>query len=126
VVLLIAASLSVQQVKEYAAYAKEIGLEVLLEIHDENELNHICNEVNLIGVNNRSLKTFEVDINTSLRLLPLMPKEKLAISESGLSSIQSIKTLHNAGFKGFLMGEAFMKTPQPHQQLQELLHNLAN
>lgn len=126
VVLLIAASLSVQQVKEYAAYAKEVGLEVLLEIHDENELNHICNEVNLVGVNNRSLKTFEVDINTSLRLLPLIPKEKLAISESGLSSIQSIKTLHNAGFKGFLMGEAFMKTPQPHQQLQELLHNLTN
>lgn len=124
VILLIAASLSIQQVQEYAAYAKEIGLEVLLEIHNENELNHICNQVDVVGVNNRSLKTFEVDINTSLRLLPLIPSNKIPISESGLSATQSIQKLQAAGFKGFLMGEAFMKHPQPQQQLNHLLTEL--
>jgi indole-3-glycerol phosphate synthase len=126
VLLLIAASLSVQQAHEYAAYAKEIGLEILLEIHEESELKHISKDVDLVGVNNRSLKTFEVDINTSLKLLPLIPSNKIPISESGLSSIQNIKTLHQAGFKGFLMGEAFMKHSKPQIELQNLLSNLAS
>lgn len=126
VILLIAASLSVQQVNEYATFAKELGLEVLLEIHDETELKHICKEVDIVGVNNRSLKTFEVDINTSLKLLPYIPSDKIPISESGLSSIQNIKTLKNAGFKGFLMGEAFMKHQQPQIHLHQLLNDLVS
>ena len=113
VILLIAACLTIQQVKEFAACAKEIGLEVLLEIHNEEELKHICDEVDFVGVNNRNLKTFEVDINTSLRLIKQIPNDKLAIAESGISNVDTIITLKQAGFKGFLIGENFMKESDP-------------
>jgi len=113
VILLIAACLSKQQVNEFASLSKELGLEVLLEIHNEEELDHICDAVDFVGVNNRNLKTFEVDINTSLQLFPLIPKDKLAIAESGISNVDTIVTLRNAGFKGFLIGENFMKEPDP-------------
>lgn len=121
VILLIAASLSVRQVNDYAAQAKSLGLEVLLEVHEEEELNHICEYVDIVGVNNRSLKTFEVDVQTSLQLLPLIPKNKIPISESGLSSIENLKMLQKAGFKAFLMGEAFMKHQNPAQELKNLM-----
>lgn len=113
VILLIAACLSVQQVKEFAALSKELNLEVLLEIHNEEELEHICDDVDFVGVNNRNLKTFEVDIDTSLQLFPHIPKEKLAITESGISNTDTIVTLKQAGFKGFLIGENFMKQTDP-------------
>lgn len=113
VILLIAANLSVQQVKELASEAKALGLEVLLEIHNEEELGHICAEVDCVGVNNRNLKTFEVDIQTSLRLIKQMPVDKPAIAESGISNVDTIVTLKNAGFKGFLIGENFMKQALP-------------
>jgi len=113
VILLIAACLTPTQVKEFAALSKELGLEVLLEIHNEEELEHICDEVDFVGVNNRNLKTFEVDINTSLQLFPHIPKDKLAIAESGISNTNTIVTLKEAGFKGFLIGENFMKQPDP-------------
>lgn len=113
VILLIAACLSPAEVKQLAAFTKTIGLEVLLEIHNEEELDHICDEVDLVGVNNRNLKTFEVDINTSLNLINKIPKDKPAIAESGISNPQTIVSLKNAGFKGFLIGETFMKEPDP-------------
>jgi len=113
VILLIAACLTPTQVKEFAALSKELGLEVLLEIHNEEELEHICNDVDFVGVNNRNLKTFEVDINTSLQLFPHIPKDKFAIAESGISNTDTIVTLKQAGFKGFLIGENFMKQPDP-------------
>lgn len=113
VILLIAANLSQSQVKELAAEAKELGLEVLLEIHNEEELGHICHDVDFVGVNNRNLKTFEVDINTSLRLVQQIPADKPAIAESGISNVDTIVTLKNAGFKGFLIGENFMKQVSP-------------
>jgi len=113
VILLIAACLTPTQVKEFAALSKELGLEVLLEIHNEEELEHICDEVDFVGVNNRNLKTFEVDINTSLQLFPHIPKDKLAIAESGISNTDTIVTLRQTGFKGFLIGENFMKQPDP-------------
>ncbi len=113
VILLIAACLSQQQVKQLATTARQLELEVLLEIHNEEELANICDEVNMIGVNNRNLKTFEVDINTSLNLITLLPKEKPAIAESGISNVNAIKALRNAGFKGFLIGENFMKNNDP-------------
>jgi indole-3-glycerol phosphate synthase len=113
VILLIAANLSVQQVKELAAEAKELELEVLLEIHNEEELGHICHDIDFVGVNNRNLKTFEVDINTSLRLIQQIPANKPAIAESGISNVETIVTLKNAGFKGFLIGENFMKQASP-------------
>lgn len=113
VILLIAACLAPQQVKEFAALSKELGLEVLLEIHNEDELAHICDDVDFVGVNNRNLKTFNVNINTSLQLFPHIPKDKLAISESGISNVDTIVMLKQAGFKGFLIGENFMKEEDP-------------
>lgn len=113
VVLLIAACMSKSEVKKMAAYAKSLGLEVLLEIHNENELDHICDEVDMIGVNNRDLKTFKVDINASLELINKIPTSKPAIAESGISDAETIVTLKQAGFKGFLIGEMFMKEADP-------------
>jgi indole-3-glycerol phosphate synthase len=113
VILLIAAILTPQQVKDFALEAKLIGLESLLEIHDETELDHICPEVDMIGVNNRNLQTFEVSIDTSLRLIRHLPKDKPAVSESGISNVNSIVTLRQAGYKGFLIGEHFMRQPDP-------------
>jgi len=113
VILLIAACLTVQEVKQFAALAKGLGLEVLLEIHNEEELAHICADIDFVGVNNRNLKTFEVSIDTSLQLINKIPTEMLAIAESGISNVDTIVTLHQAGFKGFLIGENFMKEPDP-------------
>ncbi|OIQ95165.1 indole-3-glycerol phosphate synthase [mine drainage metagenome] len=113
VILLIAACLTVQEVKQFASLAKRLGLEVLLEIHNDEELGHICDDVDFVGVNNRNLKTFVVDIDTSLHLINKIPTGKLAIAESGISNVDTIVTLHNAGFKGFLIGENFMKEPNP-------------
>jgi indole-3-glycerol phosphate synthase len=113
VILLIAACLSPQEVKQLALFTKTIGLEVLLEVHNEEELAHICDEVDLVGVNNRNLKTFEVDINTSLELIGKIPADKPAVAESGISNVETIVTLRKAGFKGFLIGETFMKEPDP-------------
>lgn len=113
VILLIAACLSVGEVKSLAAAAKKLGLEVLLEIHNDEELGHICDEVDMVGVNNRNLKTFEVSIDTSLGLINKMPREKPAIAESGISEVDTIVTLRQAGFRGFLIGENFMKHADP-------------
>ena len=113
VILLIAACLGVAEVKSLAAYARSIGLEVLLEIHNEEELAHICDEVDMVGVNNRNLKTFEVSINTSIELSSMIPADKLKISESGISQVENILELKKHGYKGFLIGENFMKAPDP-------------
>ena len=113
VILLIAACLTPQEVKQLALFTKTIGLEVLLEVHNEEELGHICDEVDMVGVNNRNLKTFEVDINTSLELIGKIPSDKPAVAESGISNVETIVTLKKAGFKGFLIGETFMKEPDP-------------
>ncbi len=113
VILLIAACLTKTEVKNLASAAKRLGLEVLLEIHNEEELDHICDEVDLVGVNNRNLKTFEVSIQPSLDLINKIPKEKPAIAESGISEVDTIVTLREAGFRGFLIGENFMKHANP-------------
>lgn len=113
VILLIAANLTVQQVKHLAKAAKNLGLEVLLEIHNEEELAHICDEVDIVGVNNRNLKTFEVSIQTSIDLSVKIPAEKFKISESGISDVNTIHELKKYGFKGFLIGENFMKSTEP-------------
>jgi indole-3-glycerol phosphate synthase len=124
VILLIAACLSPGEVQTMAAFAKSLQLEVLLEIHDETELGHICDEVDMVGVNNRNLKTFEVDINTSLRLITQMPASKPGVAESGISEAATIKTLKEAGFKGFLIGENFMKQPNPSIAFAEFVKQL--
>ena len=125
VILLIAACLSPAEVKQLATFTKTIGLEVLLEIHNENELVHICEEVDMVGVNNRNLKNFEVDINTSLHLIEKIPPGKPAIAESGISKVETIVTLKNAGFKGFLIGETFMKEPDPGHAFSVFINQLS-
>lgn len=124
VILLIAACLTPAQVKGFAAYAKSIGLESILEVHNEEELGHCCDEVSIVGVNNRNLKTFEVDINTSLQLVDKIPPGKPAIAESGISSTEAIVTLRDAGFKGFLIGENFMKEERPGKAFEVFVKRL--
>ena len=124
VILLIAACLSRKEVKTFAALAKNIGLNVLLEIHNEQELAHICNDVDVVGVNNRDLKTFTVDINRSLELGKQIGGDTIKISESGIDTISSIRLLKQHGFKGFLIGEKFMKEKNPGLAFQNFAEEL--
>lgn len=124
VILLIAACLTPDEVNQLGACAKGLGMEVLLEIHDETELIYISDMVDMVGVNNRNLKTFEVDINTSLRLIEQIPAGKPAIAESGISNVDTIVTLRKAGFAGFLIGENFMKEPQPSVAFTDFIDQL--
>ena len=124
VILLIAACLTPYEVKTMAATAKNLGLEVLLEIHNDEELEHICDAVDLVGVNNRNLKTFEVSIKTSLDLINKIPKDKPAVAESGISDVDTIVTLRDAGFKGFLIGENFMKQANPSIAFADFVNQL--
>ena len=113
VILLIAACLPTARIKELAVFAKQLSLEVLLEIHNEDELQHICDDIEIVGVNNRDLKTFTVDINRSIDLGRKIPANKIKIAESGINDVETICILRDAGFKGFLIGENFMKQPDP-------------
>ncbi|MBI3882757.1 MAG: indole-3-glycerol phosphate synthase TrpC [Sphingobacteriales bacterium] len=113
VILLIAACLSPVRVKELAIFARSLQLEILLEIHNEEELGHICDEVEIVGVNNRDLKTFTVDINRSIELSKKIPANKIKVAESGIHTIETIGIFKNAGFRGFLIGENFMKQDDP-------------
>lgn len=124
VILLIAACLTTAEVKQMAATAKNLGMEVLLEVHNEEELGHLCDAVDLVGVNNRNLKTFDVSINTSLDLINKIPKEKPAVAESGISDVDTIVTLRRAGFKGFLIGENFMKQASPSVAFADFVNQL--
>ena len=121
VVLLIAAALTVQQTKRMARKAQALNLEVLLELHDENELDHINEWVDIVGINNRNLKSFEVDLDASVKLLDKLPEDKVKISESGISHPETVVDLLRAGFQGFLMGENFMKTEMPGNALSEFI-----
>ncbi len=111
VVLLIAASLTPQEVKHLATFAASIGLQSILELHAEEELNHICDATPIVGINNRDLKTFQVDIDRSLRMAERLPPEKIKIAESGIDKIEDILLFRQNGFKGFLIGEYFMRQP---------------
>ena len=124
VILLIAACLTPMQVKELATYANSLQLEVLLELHTEDELGHICDETAIIGINNRNLKTFEVDINRSIALSKKIPVDKIKIAESGINNIETIRTFKNEGYQGFLIGENFMKEPDPMIAFAHFVHQL--
>lgn len=112
-ILLLANVLNAKEVKQFAKFAKSLGLEVLLEVREKEELKSVCEYVDVVGVNNRNLKDFKVDIKQSFDLVKLIPKEFVKISESGIDSAQTIHELRRAGFKGFLMGETFMKHSRP-------------
>ena len=113
IILLIAACLTVTEVKDLAIFAKNLGLNVLLEIHNEDELNHICPEVDVVGINNRNLKDFKVDIGHSIELGNRIPMGIIKIAESGIHDLKTLQLLKSHGFQGFLMGEIFMKESDP-------------
>jgi len=121
VILLIAACLGKEEIQLLAEKAKELHLEVLLEIHGEEELEKITPLAELIGVNNRNLKTFSVTTETSLRLASLIPGQFVKISESGISSPEAISRLKAAGYRGFLIGETFMRTENPGMACKNLI-----
>ncbi len=124
-ILLIAAILTEDEIKEFSKFANDLGLEVLLEIHNEKELNKSdLTFVDLVGVNNRNLKTFEVSLDNSKYLSKLIPSDKVKISESGIGSIEAINELKQYGFQGFLIGENFMKTNNPGQAAIDFLKRL--
>ena len=124
-ILLIAAILSEDEIIKFSSLANKLGLEVLLEVHNEEELTKSdLTYVHLVGINNRNLKTFEVSLETSKSLSILIPDDRVKISESGISSVEAIHELKQYGFKGFLIGENFMKTENPGQAAVTFLRNL--
>lgn len=122
--LLIAAAIGADRCHELAAVAHEVGLEVILEVHSADELAAYCPEVDIIGVNNRNLKLFKTDTKLSVDLFNLLPPQAVPISESGLLQAETARALHHVGYKGFLVGEAFMKTQQPGATLQNYINTL--
>ena len=101
-----------------------MGLEIIFEVHEADELDNLVDEIDIVGVNNRNLKTFNTDINTSFELLPLIPEQYLKISESGIHSPEVAMTLKNAGFNGLLIGEQFMKSSDPAQNCAKFIQQL--
>jgi len=125
VILLIAAILTRKEIKQLSELAKSIKLDVLLEIHNTKELQKsIVPSLDMIGVNNRNLKTFDVSIETSKILSENIPDDFIKVSESGISSVEAIKQLQPFGYKGFLIGENFMKTNNPGKSANEFIKEL--
>jgi indole-3-glycerol phosphate synthase len=124
-VLLIAAILTPKEVFTLTETAHALGLEVLLEIHSEEEFGHICPEVDVVGINNRDLKTFTTDVNTSHTLGAKLPASLLKISESGIYTPETVLELRAAGFSGCLMGECFMKALDPAAALSTFIAALS-
>ncbi len=124
-ILLIAACLTPKEVKTLASKARALGMEVLLEVHNQEELDRsLTDEVNIVGVNNRDLNTFKTDINTSKELAKMIPDQFLKISESGISKAETVVDLMGHGFEGFLIGENFMKTTSPERACREFVKNI--
>ncbi len=124
VVLLIAACLDRSQLAEYAHCAKELGLETLLEVHSGDELNYINDFIDIVGVNNRNLKVFKTDVQTSFDLAADIPSDFVKISESGISKPETVLELRKVGFRGFLMGENFMKESDPAEALRQFIQKI--
>jgi indole-3-glycerol phosphate synthase len=125
VILLIAAILTVDEIKQFSELAKSLKLDVLLEVHNLEELQKsIMPTIDMLGVNNRNLKTFEVSLETSKVLSNHIPNDFVKVSESGISSVDAIKELQPYGYKGFLIGENFMKTDNPGLSATEFINTL--
>ncbi|MDR0745511.1 MAG: indole-3-glycerol phosphate synthase TrpC [Mediterranea sp.] len=123
-VLLIAAALEKEKCRELTEKAHQIGLEVLLEIHSESELVYITPETDMVGINNRNLGTFYTNVHNSFRLAELLPQNTLPVSESGISDPDTVRQLRRHGFRGFLIGEAWMQTVDPGETLSTFIHQL--
>ncbi|WP_373707767.1 indole-3-glycerol phosphate synthase TrpC [Kaistella sp.] len=126
VILLIASCLSPIQVEEFTELSHELGLEVLLEIHTKEELNHFNKNIDLVGINNRNLKDFKVDLQHSVNLKNLLPNGTLSIAESGIYSIEDYRFLKEKGFDGFLMGEYFMRNKNPGNAFEDFIVEVRN
>ncbi|MEL6191596.1 MAG: indole-3-glycerol phosphate synthase TrpC [Bacteroidota bacterium] len=125
VILLIAAVLEPKQLERLASFAQSLGLQVLMEVHDEEELARSLNpHINLVGVNNRNLKTFEVNIQTAASLSPLIPDNFVKVAESGIKGPEEILFLEDCGYEGFLIGERFMKHAEPHKACAQFIDSL--
>ena len=123
--LLIAGCLEKKEMITLGALAQSLGMEILMEVHDQVELEKCLNpHIDLLGVNNRNLKTFDVSIQTSIDLADQIPNEFIKVSESGLKDAETIKELKKSGFEGFLIGETFMKTEDPALTLKQLVDQL--
>ncbi len=123
-VLLIAADLKKDNCKKLSLLAHELGLETLLEIHQEEELEYLEIDVDMVGINNRNLGTFVTQVENSFLLAEKLPNNILKVSESGISNPNTIKELKKVGFRGFLMGECFMKHKNPGKALKEFIEEL--
>jgi indole-3-glycerol phosphate synthase len=124
-ILLIAAVLDVNQAKDLARFSKSLGLEVLLEVKDEDEIaRYLDKNIDIVGVNNRNLQSFEVNVETSILLAEKIPSDFTKISESGISDPSTIMDLKNCGYDGFLMGEYFMQTSRPHIACSDFIKKL--
>ncbi|GLB52122.1 indole-3-glycerol phosphate synthase [Neptunitalea chrysea] len=124
-ILLIAAILGRAEIKTLSELAKSLDLDVLLEVHNQEELEKsVMPSLDMLGVNNRNLKTFEVSLDTSKSLSPLIPDDFIKVSESGISTVSAIKELQPYGYKGFLIGENFMKTDNPGKSATEFIKEL--
>jgi indole-3-glycerol phosphate synthase len=125
VILLISAVLTREEIKQFSEFAQSLALEVLLEVHNLEELEKaIMPSLDMIGVNNRNLKTFEVSLDFSKELASHIPNEFVKISESGISSIEAIRELQPYGYQGFLIGENFMKTDNAGESAREFIQKL--
>lgn len=125
-VLLIAADLTKDECRQLAKKAHELELETLLEVHSEPELEYVGENIDMVGVNNRNLGTFHTDVANSYRLASLLPKDYVLVSESGISNPQTVRELREAGFRGFLIGETFMKTPDPGAALKAFIEEIVH
>ncbi len=123
-VLLIAECLEKQQLATLANTAKKLGLEVLMEVHSKEQLDKFTDDVDIVGVNNRNLKTFEVSLDNSLSIIEDIPSYAVRISESGISKPESIITLRKAGFQGFLIGSHFMRTDNPAKACRQFIQEV--
>ena len=123
-VLLIAACLPKEKLRALLLKAHELGLEVLLEMHSEEELEYCELEPDVYGINNRNLGSFVTDVENSFRLAERLPKDAVKVSESGISRPETIRQLRQAGFRGFLIGETFMKTPDPGKALKQFIEQI--
>lgn len=123
-VLLIAAALSLEECSQLMHKAHELGLEVLLEIHDETKLPYADLHPDMLGVNNRHLGTFHTNVENSFRIAPLLPRDQLLVSESGISTPATVRALREAGYRGFLIGETFMRQPDPAAALHNFIQEV--
>ncbi len=120
-ILLIAAALDDAQLRDFSQQAHELGMDVLLEVHDRNELERaLATPARLIGINNRDLRSFHVDLETTLNLLPAIPEDRLVVTESGILERRHVERMQRHGVHAFLVGEAFMRAPEPGEALQRL------